>query len=269
MRKFPVLVYLDDGGGIASPSGFHYMPNGSYQLTGTPSNSPAMRIADLKRNGVPVFSRQAFIKIINPQTQNKVMNYKGVQANSSQTIKGAETAHGQYQKVRAEVPSLVGDILTWNLILDNTLGAADVEGVIGDGWDLIALKRAFPAFPATFVIGGVFGAATLAQINKIVGHTPVRVHYFQGEASDSAFWSSVPFKTATTDLQGSLTERIMDFNLSQDGTQFNTEFRLIKDFRYIFSRNNGLTFKIPAGKQVALTFKVQSYAAAALMEKIN
>jgi hypothetical protein len=269
----PVLIYLADGDGLATASGYMKMPDGSYFLSGTPANTPRTKVSVLVASGVPVYQRGEFQNLLNsnsksqPMYHNKNMGYN--QAQPNQTIKRVETPQGQLAQVRAEVPAAMGEVLTWNIILDNLLGAAPVQGILGDGWDLIALQKGLPAFPATFVIGGTFGTATIAQVNKIVKVNNVRIHKFQGEANLSDFWASSPFKIAETDLQGSVTERVIDFNLNQDGTQFDTKFRLVPDFRFIFAGENGIFFEIPAGRKVSLTVKVQSYGAAELMERVK
>ena len=175
-----------------------------------------------------------------------------------------ETASGQLVTGRDETQySQGGEIITLNVSLDyTTAGGADpqtVDVLIGDGTGIIANRLGLPALPITMVVGGTFGAATLSLLKNFALSDYIRLHTYQGEANTATYWSSgIPAQTIESNIQGSLKTVNIDFNLNQDGSQFNEKIRRVGDFRFILATFTAIKQSLQKGDLVNLTFKAQS-----------
>ena len=62
----------------------------------------------------------------------------------------------------------------------------------------------------------------------------LRLHTYQGEANTNTYWSTgIPARQYTTNVQGATSFVNLDFNLNQDGSQFNEQIRRIGNWRFV------------------------------------
>jgi hypothetical protein len=151
-------------------------------------------------------------------------------------------------------------------------GTADLQTLIGDGYDMI--KTVNPSFDnlATCVannlkVSGTYGSKTI-EILRNLSVNQVRFHVLQGEASAASYWSNKAFavRLLASNAQGSASGVNMDFNLNQDGSQFNDKIRQIPNFRFTISGYTAMQIAVNEGEQVTFTFKFRSSGAAQIME---
>lgn len=272
MQKY-IFIRTDNG---ASPTGYMTDENGvlsyvGFTLGGQSLNPaveyPAGKV--LQRPDLAVLMQADQFRTLAAK-QN--LNYNKTESNTMQmqnnnmnpAVIPVETANGQYVTARDETQySQGGEIITLNVSLDYTgaLGPdpEQVDVLIGDGTGIIANRLNLPALPASLVVGGTFGTATLSLLKQFALSDYIRLHTYQGEANSATYWSTgIPAQTISSNIQGSLTTVNVDFNLNQDGSQFNEKIRRIGDFRFILATFTAIKQTLSKGDLVNLTFKAQS-----------
>jgi hypothetical protein len=217
------------------------------------------------------------------QTQNRMMynvnpTGAGMVGNVNPTVIPVETVRGAMQTGRVETPfQSGGEIITFQLSLDYsnpTAPGTDASILVGDAFDII--KTLNPSFDNSvaaaangFVTNGTYGVKTLDVIQKL-STKGVRFHIFQGEATAASYWSNkVAAQLIYANAQGSSQFINMDFQLYQDGSQFNDKIRQIPNFRFIISEYTAIRILVNNGESVNFTFKFQSTGAANVMELVR
>lgn len=268
MQKY-VFIRTTNG---ASPTGYMLDPNGVLTWVGFSFDGYTLSPKN-EYNAGKVLSKPDLAVLIQPDQfqqlaakQNLYQNQNSatMQHNNLNAIVPVETPAGQMVTARDETQySQGGEIITLNVSLDYT-GAtgpdpAEVDVLIGDGTGIIANRLNLPALPATLVVGGTFGAATLSLLKQFALSDYIRLHTYQGEANSATYWSTgIPAQRIEANIQGSLTVVNLDFNLNQDGSQFNEKIRRIGDFRFILATFTAIKQTLKKGDLVNLTFRAQS-----------
>jgi len=293
-------------GDLAQPSGYAIDNNNQLKYIGMEVNgnrAPSMVAASdiLTRPDIAILMDYNYFKTLavaqnidltnnnlnflnNNQTAVNNMMYtnnptpSGRVGNLSPTIVPVETVRGAMQTGRIETPfQSGGEIITFQLSLDysNPTGpGTDASILVGDAFDIIkTLNPAFDNLTAAtangFVTGGTYGAKTLEVIQKL-STKGVRFHIFQGEATAASYWSNkVASQLIYANAQGSSQFINMDFQLYQDGSQFNDKIRQIPNFRFTISEYTAIRILVNNGESVNFTFKFQSTGAANVMELVR
>lgn len=230
----------------------------SYQ----PHTGPTVQklTAGCARDGEPVITKAMYEGISS-----------AVKANGgSAAIFAAETQNSVVTPVRAEVPDSSGAPLRlYSITLDNTNVNAETRVILGDYSETYALSNAVPALPAGFLVGGTFGAQSIAQFNKRSGLIPKRVKGIRYDVSDAAVYSQMGVSYFSTGPLNS-NHRVDQINLAAlvENNQFNPKLQL-DDNPYLFNASTGLDIYVPANEKITLTFQIQSEGQGALMQLVN
>jgi hypothetical protein len=206
------------------------------------------------------------LKIKNSKQMSKMNN----------TLVLTENAIGQESVGRVETPFGGGQsVVTLQVGFDYTTvtvpGTADLSVLIGDAADMIKAKDSkwdnLAACVANgLVVTGTFGTRSVEILNKLAKNQ-VRFHTMQGEAAAASYWSNkVPMAVLSSNIQGNPNVLDVDFQINQDGSQFNDKIRQVPGFRFTISDFTAIQVSVLEGEKVAFTFKVRSYGAAQIME---
>ena len=260
------LLYSDNGDGTASLNGLYKDDKGN--VLKVPANAT---IATGTKKTVSVAEAQSAGLLYN-QKQN-TMTIK------TNAVNIAETASGSAKTVRTEVQSIGGGIdVALNLKMAVSPASMETQQVIviGDGAQNIQLLKGYPAFADT-AIDGTFGVNTLTFINnRFKAGQAARYHGLQISAFDSTgapasdvFTSSL-IQLAKVDLQnGTITLQPINWEMTQDGSQFNQNQRLLRNFRTIIGPDTAIIITIPRGRTISLNTDQRSVSAAYDMELLN
>lgn len=279
------IFYKDPADGMAVPTGYAldltgnfiaigYIVNGfqvpprvntGYVLS-RPNISTLMErdlfIGNLRKQNLPLIpyptqntgATPSTANLNNSQNQNQMYNNS-----QNPAIVPVESVSGQLTTARTEQPyNEGGEILTLNISLDNSGAAATSQILIGDGADLIDNQLGGLTTDPAFVVGGTYGVKTL-DILRSLSLRGIRMHVFQAEANASAYFSTgTPVKKLYSNIQGSIQSVVVDFNLNQDGSQFNDKIRRIGDFRFLITEMSAIFVSLEPGDVLNITMKVQS-----------
>lgn len=195
---------------------------------------------------------------------------KNAIANIQRTIMPAETQTSQVVAYRPETDagSASESASTYTLIITN--GEATAQRVIvGDGAETFQLANNIPAPGAAVTIGGTFGANSLSHFVQRSAFGAIRVIKTQYGASNADFYSTGSVGFFSTNFDGNLREQ-KTINLSSLAylNTFDPKTR-IDSSNYLFSFQNGLDVKVPAGQTVTFTFFIQSEGSAKNMVLVD
>ena len=273
------VYYTDRGDGFAVPT--HYEQQGTKNGKGVivpiepqvlQNNPQALPIptAQAAQEGVLITLQQA--QALSQQQQPTAMYNNG---SNSPAIIPAETATGGLITNRTEVPSQSAAMITWNLVLNfGTPAVADTadyyDFVIGDGQGLIQITNPASALPVGtgFKFGGTYAAASLSALNNIIKRDNIRLHSMQVSVNDPEVFANAEFmRQARTNYQGSVSVIPFNFEITQDGTQYNEKKRLLREARIILGGNNAILVRVPKLANVSINFYFQSVSVARDMEE--
>lgn len=291
-------------GDYAQPSGFAIDSSNNLKYIGFEVNgnkAPAMVNASdiMQRPDISILMDYNYFKTLavaqnidinnntnffNQQQQNRNSMYNinptpaGMVGNLNPTVIPVETVRGSMQTGRVETPfQSGGEIITFQLSLDYSNPIApgtDASILVGDAFDIIKVlnptfDNATAAKANGLSVSGTYGGLTLEVIQKL-STKGVRFHIFQGEATAASYWSNkVAAQLIYANAQGSSQFINMDFQLYQDGSQFNDKIRQIPNFRFIISEYTAIRILVNNGEAVNFTFKFQSTGAANVMELVR
>jgi hypothetical protein len=218
----------------------------------------------------------------NLQNRNSMYNVNptpsGMVNNLNPAIVPVETTRGALQTGRIETPfQSGGEIITFQLSLDYSAPVApgtDASILVGDAFEIITtlnptFNNLIAAVGNGLLVSGTYGSKTLEVIQKL-STKGVRFHIFQGEAAAASYWSNkVAAQLIYANAQGSSQFINMDFQLYQDGSQFNDKIRQIPNFRFTISEYTAIRILVNNGESVNFTFKFQSTGAANVMELVR
>ena len=255
---------LIDRGDYGQPSGYMVCKDGSVK---------AINIENVKNVPKNLIDTNLFI-LTSEENLKKSLNQKTMNKNNSFVM--AENVVGQETVSRIETPYGGGmSVVTLQLGFDYTTvtapGTADLSVLIGDAADAMRAKdgkldNLTAAVANGLVVTGTFGSRTVEILNKLAKNQ-VRFHTMQGEAAAASYWSNkVPMKTLSSNIQGNPSSLDVDFQINQDGSQFNDKIRQVPGFRFTLSDFTALQIAVNEGEKVSFTFKVRSYGAAQIME---
>lgn len=259
------LLYSDNGDGTASLNGLYKDDKGNVLKVPT----TATISVDTKKT----------VSLAEAQSAGLLYNQKQNMTIKTNAINIAETASGAAKTVRTEVQSIGGGIdvaLNLKMAVSPASTANQQVIVIGDGAQNIQLLKGYPAFADT-AIDGTFGVNTLTFINnRFKAGQAARYHGLQISAFDSTgapasdvFTSSL-IQLAKVDLQnGTITLQPINWEMTQDGSQFNQNQRLLRDFRTIIGPDTAIIITIPRGRTISLNTDQRSVSAAYDMELLN
>jgi len=279
-------IFISKGNSTAAPSG--YTINEASQLNYVGYVLDGVKLPGVVKLETLQARPDLFLIATDMQLQKIKENQNSTTTNTNTTkmdkstmfnsILPAENVGGQNELVRMETPENGNaSIITVNIALNYStpdVGAPTASLLIGDGFDII--KTANPTFDnveaavaAGLVIGGTFGTSTLT-ILKNMSIKGVRFHIFQGEANAASYWSNkVAARQLETNPQGSTNFVDMDFQLYQDGSQFNDKIRQIPNFRFSISEWTALQIIVLPGETVNLTMKYQSVGKGNAMQLVR
>lgn len=280
------VIYYDNGNGTSSQAGLQRDAQGKiFQFGAVPSYPIMIYNSQLRQWGAKGYkisiNRRNTSAILqngngNGNNTKSTMDNKQITGiNTNNPIVPVRTPQNGTELGRIETPANVQDNLTWRIILDNRAEAANFTGILGDPTNVIARQLAIPPPPPLSIIGGTFGVATIQQLKDFVLSGNAYVLNFQATAMALApldpadLWNYAPFKEAVSDLQGSVTNREMDFESMIDGSMYHYKYRLKANWKYIFGKLNGIYFDIPAGYGVTITLIVRSYSEAEIQNLVK
>jgi hypothetical protein len=251
-------------GNVGTPSGYYINQTGELTAAQLPDACP-VPLEKIDNNLFIILTQEEFLNLKN-KNMNKVNN----------TLVLSENVIGQEQTGRVETPFGGGQsVVTLQVGFDYTTvtvpGTADLSVLIGDAADMIKAKDSkwdnLAACVANgLVVTGTFGTRSVEILNKLAKNQ-VRFHTMQGEAAAASYWSNkVPMSVLSSNIQGNPNVLDVDFQINQDGSQFNDKIRQVPGFRFTISDFTAIQISVLEGEKVAFTFKVRSYGAAQIME---
>lgn len=260
MEKY--ILIKNDNFGI--PSGYYLNDKGEITSVTLPAACP-VPLEKIDKNLFIILTQEEFSNLKNSKTMNRVNN----------TLVLAENTIGQETVGRVETPFGGGQsVVTLQVGFDYTapVGAGkDLSVLIGDAADMIKAKDAkwdnlAVAVANGLVVTGTWGARSVEILNKLAKNQ-VRFHTMQGEAATASYWSNkVPMAVLSSNIQGNPNTLDVDFQINQDGSQFNDKIRQVPGFRFTISDFTAIQIVVNNGEKVNFTFKVRSYGAAQIME---
>jgi hypothetical protein len=261
MEKYILLK----NGNFGTPSGYYLSDKGELIALTLPDACP-VPLEKIDNNLFIILTEQEFLNLKNSKTMSKMNN----------TVVLTENVIGQEQTGRVETPFGGGQsVVTLQVGFDYSTptapGVADLSVLIGDAADMIKAKDSkwdnLAACVANgLVVTGTFGTRSVEILNKLAKNQ-VRFHTMQGEAAAASYWSNkVPMAVLSSNIQGNPNVLDVDFQINQDGSQFNDKIRQVPGFRFTISDFTAIQISVLEGEKVAFTFKVRSYGAAQIME---
>lgn len=218
------------------------------------------READAKRAGF------VCCKSISELNQSTAMNTQPY------GVIGAEKVNGMPSVARAELPSNDSGSETFTLTIENGHTAAE-QLLLGDGFGILAKLFSIPAKNAATVIGGTYDTDTLNIFKAVSAGSAVRFHGVHivntnsGSDSTGFFDSGKMELLAAPPTNNSGIKKRFDLQQLVNSNSFKPSIRDKRDFRYLVEGYTGILFTVPAGETIAVTFNVQSYANAHLMNR--
>ena len=254
---------LIKNGNVGTPSGYYISEKGELIALTLPESCP-VPLEKIDKNLFIILTQEEFSNFKN-RNMNKVNN----------TLVLTENAIGQESVGRIETPFGGGQsVVTLQVGFDYTNPTApgkDLSVLIGDAADMIKAKDAkwdnlSTAVGNGLVVTGTWGARSVEILNKLAKNQ-VRFHTLQGEAAAASYWSNkVPMAVLSSNIQGNPNTLDVDFQINQDGSQFNDKIRQVPGFRFTISDFTAIQIVVNNGEKVNFTFKVRSYGAAQVME---
>ncbi len=226
----------------------------------------------IKKPGLFLIMTREEFKTINNNTNNEKIMY-----DKNGSIIPVENVKGQLQTGRVESPfGGGGEIMTVRVTYDYTTvtvpGAVPVMStLIGDAFGMMravspTLDNIVSAKANGLVETGTFGSST-TNVLRQMSTKGVRFHIFQAEAAAASYWTNkVPARLLTANVQGSAQAIDMNFQLFQDGSQFNANIRQIPNFRFTISERTAIQILVNEGESAAFTFQARATGLSNIME---
>lgn len=255
---------LIKNGSTATPSGYYINQTGELTALQIPEAVP-VPLEKVDKNLFIILTQEEFLNFKSSKQMQKMNN----------TVILTENAIGQESVGRVETPFGGGQsVVTLQVGFDYTAPVApgkDLSVLIGDAADMIKAKD--PKFDTLalavangLVVTGTWGTRSVEILNKLAKNQ-VRFHTMQGEAAAASYWSNkVPMAVLSSNIQGNPNVLDVDFQINQDGSQFNDKIRQVPGFRFTISDFTAIQIVVLNGEKVSFTFKIRSYGAAQIME---
>lgn len=272
MQKVRICINNGDGTCSQTP----YCTDGTNIYPMDITFSGRIGIENAKAQGGIIISQNQFQKILN-------MNANG---NSKIGIGYGETPGGAIKTFRDEIPTQATEIQVLKISVFNTTpvsgeGSATKTFTIFDKLGLCA--RSLGVSPATMFTGvsisGNYGTDTAAYFAAISGDIPLDLHEINvlqrstttGEAAttDTFFDNGqMALMDCTRKLDGSPADQaILDFSMVYDGTQYNENVRLFKDFRFQAMAATGIKVTLTPQTGATIAFYLSAAGLGAQMVK--
>ena len=264
------IIYTENDSGLAVISGYGLDDSGRIVKIPQDANIEGAQVttieqAQLEAAFIPSEELQSIIKSSsNPTPQ--IMHNNGAFAQ-------AENAQGALSTTRLETQGFGPFLASYNLVFANA--SLNEVNVLITGSKVLQLNTNLPPLPDApdFTINGTVGANSLAQILAFLERSNMNLHKMQitatktsdGSPAPDAFDSANLLQSVTTDLNGNLTRYQQNFQITQDGSQYNQNIRLVSNFRGILGNLNGLQIKVPAGRKLSMNFDIYSIGGAEAM----
>lgn len=157
----------------------------------------------------------------------------------------------------------------WSIKLTNNSGSVQ-RTVIGDTAGLIGDFKNVGTLPATVLIDGTWGAATLGQIKSIVGDIPAFLVGIHLEADDEAFYGAGKVSNVVASLtNNSPDEGQIYFNKLAKGSTFNPRIREDEYYGFQMNAYAGVFVEIPNGRSITISWDVLAFGQSYLMNKAD
>lgn len=226
----------------------------------------------IKKPGLFLIMTREEFKTINNNTNNEKIMY-----DKNGSIIPVENVKGQLQTGRVESPfGGGGEIMTVRVTYDYTTVTVPnavpvMSTLIGDAFGMMravspTLDNLTAAKGNGLVETGTFGSSTTSVLRSM-STKGVRFHIFQAEAAAASYWTNkVPARLLTANVQGSAQAIDMNFQLFQDGSQFNANIRQIPNFRFTISERTAIQILVNEGESAAFTFQARATGLSNIME---
>jgi hypothetical protein len=226
----------------------------------------------IKKPGLFLIMTREEFKTINNNTNNEKIMY-----DKNGSIIPVENVKGQLQTGRVESPfGGGGEIMTVRVTYDYTTVTVPnavpvMSTLIGDAFSMMravspTLDNLTAAKGNGLVETGTFGSSTTSVL-RAMSTKGVRFHIFQAEAAAASYWTNkVPARLLTANVQGSAQAIDMNFQLFQDGSQFNANIRQIPNFRFTISERTAIQILVNEGESAAFTFQARATGLSNIME---
>lgn len=255
---------LIKNGNVGTPSGYYINQTGELTALQLPEAIP-VPLEKIDNNLFIILTQEEFTNFKTQKQMSKMNN----------TLVLTENAIGQESVGRVETPFGGGQsVVTLQVGFDYTnatVAGTDLSTLIGDAADMIKAKDSkwdnlAAAVANGLVVTGTWGTRSVEILNKLAKNQ-VRFHTMQGEAAAASYWSNkVPMSVLSSNIQGNPNVLDVDFQINQDGSQFNDKIRQVPGFRFTISDFTAIQIVVNNGEKVSFTFKVRSYGAAQIME---
>lgn len=248
------LLYSDNGDGTASLNGLFKDAQGNVQnlpsdATISTATKRTVSLAEAKNAGLLY-------------TPKKTTNNMALQS-----INVVENANGGLQTMRSEKQSF-GQGVDTAVNLKMTVSAAATSSqviVLGDGAGNIKLLKAIAAAVDTSY-DGTFQANTLTVLNnRFAAGQATRYHGMQitaynaaGAPASDVFTSSLVQLAKLNTNNGTIELQPINWEMSQDGSQYQLNQRLIRDFRAVIGPDNAIIFTIPPDRSISFNTSQKS-----------
>lgn len=226
----------------------------------------------IKKPGLFLIMTREEFKTINNNTNSEKIMY-----DKNGSIIPVENVKGQLQTGRVETPfGGGGEIMTVRVTYDYTTVTVPnavpvMSTLIGDAFGMMravspTLDNLTAAKGNGLVETGTFGSSTTSVLRSM-STKGVRFHIFQAEAAAASYWTNkVPARLLTANVQGSAQAIDMNFQLFQDGSQFNANIRQIPNFRFTISERTAIQILVNEGESAAFTFQARATGLSNIME---
>ena len=272
MKKY--IFICNNIGNYCSPSGYTIDQDGKLENIGFVVDGVKIpetvgtEIIKSNTNLFLILTQSEFNKITQNQKINTMFDKNG-------TIIPVENVRGGLDLGRVEDDNGGGaENMTIFLTLDYTDPTApgtNLSTLLGDGFDMMknvdrTLDNLAAAVANGLLISGTYGDETINVLNKM-SIDQVRLHVMQGESSAASYWSNkTPAYILKSNGQGSAQKVAMNFQLNQDGSQFNDKIRQVPNFRCTLSTRVAIQLFVNNGEYVSYNFQFRSAGRAKIMQ---
>lgn len=249
--------------------------NGMFLDTGKALNAAGKAVTVGKQTNLPVPKSKLKQGTVIMKNQN-FQNMKSIQ---NPTIGLGESTGGQLGSFRDEFASTASQRTTIEIEISNASADNTEEVIIGDGFQLAALKlgKSLPYAPSNDItITGTYGAVTESVLKDIPKSTEMRFHGFNIQSFDNSgtanqnFFGNNSFRTLEANLANkSLIDEPVPLQDLIKNNSFQVFLRDDPNWRFSLSGYTGLLFRMPPATKIKFITTVVSFGVVRGMKQVG
>jgi len=277
-------VYVDNGDGTISESGYCTKPDGS------PCRNPNANTSK-RLNLTPAYASSMGYMVIGKDGKN--LSNSNSMNQFPFGVQVVETPDGRAGVVRGQKPGLQIKNQTINIVFTNTHATLSFTTTIGEGFKTAAAKLGLPALNGVVLVNGKqWGANSLSIINSVSTGVAYDLHKLHIQSAvitvsgtPANATTGVPATVASVtdndnffnngDLQGIIgsivglppTQSDLGLSMVTNSATQSPFIRLLTDHRGAFSATEGYLMTIPPLTQVSITWNVSAIGDGYLVNK--